>query len=121
MPDPKPLQFLDQALGALRNLGLLPAEPESAPIVRILDRIAHLEPDKTFVALADGRIVGVASYILLDDAWAETASLAVEPAWRGKGVGDAQDAPASKRDKPSKEPDAKASAPATAARPRNAH
>ncbi len=47
MPDPKPLQFLDQALGALRNLGLLPSEPESAPIVRILDRIADLEPDKT--------------------------------------------------------------------------
>jgi len=42
-----PLKYLDKALGALRNLGLLPAEPEPAPVVALIDRIATLEPDKT--------------------------------------------------------------------------
>ena len=42
-----PLKYLDQALGALRNLGLLPAEPEPAPIVALIDRITTLEPEKT--------------------------------------------------------------------------
>ena len=48
-----------------------------------------LDPDCTFVAVAEDTIVGVGSYILLGDGWAETASLAVEPGWRGKGVGEA--------------------------------
>lgn len=47
-----------------------------------------LSPDLTFVALADGRIVGVASFVLLGGGWAETASLALDPAWRGKGLGE---------------------------------
>lgn len=47
MTDQSPLQYLDKALGALRNLGLVPAEPEPAPVIAILDRIAHLEPEKT--------------------------------------------------------------------------
>ena len=41
----------------------------------------------TFVAVAGGTIVGVSSYVL-HESWAETASLAVDPAWRGKGVGE---------------------------------
>ncbi|MCR9244823.1 MAG: cell surface protein [bacterium] len=41
-----PLKFLDQALGALRNLGLIKSEPEPAPIVALIDRIAHLAPDE---------------------------------------------------------------------------
>jgi predicted N-acetyltransferase YhbS len=46
-----------------------------------------LEPERTFVAVAGGALVGVASYFLLGEGWAETASLAVDPAWRGKGIG----------------------------------
>lgn len=42
----------------------------------------------TFVAIVEGSIVGVSSYVLRGDGWAETASLAVDPAWRGKGVGE---------------------------------
>ncbi|MCA8974510.1 MAG: cell surface protein [Planctomycetes bacterium] len=41
-----PLKFLDQALGALRNLGLIKSEPAPAPIVALIDRIAHLDPDQ---------------------------------------------------------------------------
>jgi predicted N-acetyltransferase YhbS len=40
------------------------------------------------VATVGDRIVGVASYILHGEGQAETASLAVDPAWRGKGVGE---------------------------------
>jgi GNAT superfamily N-acetyltransferase len=40
------------------------------------------------VALVEDKIVGVASYILHGDARAETASLAIDPAWRGTGVGE---------------------------------
>ena len=47
-----------------------------------------LEEGRTFVAVSGGTVVGVASYVLRGDGWAETASLAVDPAWRGKGVGE---------------------------------
>jgi len=46
VPATTPLKFLDKALGVLRNLGLIKSEPEPAPIVALIDRIAHLEPDK---------------------------------------------------------------------------
>jgi hypothetical protein len=45
-PTTTPLKYLDQALGVLRNLGLIKSEPQAAPIVALLDRIAHLEPDQ---------------------------------------------------------------------------
>jgi len=47
-----------------------------------------LEEGRTFVAVSGGTVIGVASYVLRGDGWAETASLAVDPAWRGKGVGE---------------------------------
>ena len=40
------LKYLDKALGALRHLGLLKSEPEPAPVVALIDRVAHLEPEK---------------------------------------------------------------------------
>jgi len=43
---PTPLKFLDKALGVLRNLGVIKQEPEPAPIVALIDRIAHLQPEK---------------------------------------------------------------------------
>jgi hypothetical protein len=41
-----PMQYLDQATGALRDLGLMPAKVEPAPINGLLERISDLEPEK---------------------------------------------------------------------------
>jgi N-acetylglutamate synthase-like GNAT family acetyltransferase len=46
-----------------------------------------LIPEHTFVALDEGKIVGVCSYLILSKDEAETASLAVSPECKGKGVG----------------------------------
>ena len=48
---------------------------------------SDLNIDNTFVALRQGKLVGVASYILLGDDRAETASLAVDPQYLGCGIG----------------------------------
>ena len=47
----------------------------------------NLDIDNTFIALLDGQLVGVASYILLGGRRAETASLAVDPEFLGCGIG----------------------------------
>ena len=75
----------DDAIGILARWNMAPIAPSAT---HPDPERSGLDPDRTFVALAEGRVVGVGSYILLDDAWAETASLAVEPEWRGKGVGE---------------------------------
>jgi hypothetical protein len=41
-----PLKYLDKALGVLRNLGLIKSEPEAAPVVALIDRIAQYDQDK---------------------------------------------------------------------------
>ncbi len=41
-----PLQYLDRAAGALRDLGLMPVKVEPAPINAILEKISDLEPEK---------------------------------------------------------------------------
>ena len=43
--------------------------------------------ENAFVACDAGKVVGVASYIDLSDTVAETASMAVDPAYKGMGVG----------------------------------
>ena len=43
------MQYLDKAMGGLRDLGLLPARTEEAPIVGLLERITDLDPDKIAV------------------------------------------------------------------------
>ena len=45
---PTALQYLDRAMGGLRNLGLLPKDSNagSAPIVALLEQITELDPDK---------------------------------------------------------------------------
>ncbi|MGI9328113.1 MAG: merozoite surface protein 3b [Pseudomonadales bacterium] len=40
------LQYLDRALGQLRDLGLMPDKAEEAPIVALLDRLTRLDEDK---------------------------------------------------------------------------
>src|SRR5512134_3069758 len=42
---PKPLLQLDKALGALRSLGLVKGEPQPAPVVALIDKVAPLDPD----------------------------------------------------------------------------
>lgn len=41
----------------------------------------------SFVVELDGRVVGIASYLVLDTVWAETCSLAVDPDYLGCGIG----------------------------------
>ncbi len=45
------LQYLDRAMGQLRDLGLMPDESEEAPIVALLDRITDLDEEKV-IAIA---------------------------------------------------------------------
>lgn len=45
------LQYLDRAMGQLRDLGLVPDITEEAPIVALLDRITDLDEDKV-IAIA---------------------------------------------------------------------
>ena len=44
-----PLQYLDKAMGALRDLGLAPPATADAPIVGLLEKISDLSPDKIAV------------------------------------------------------------------------
>ena len=46
-----------------------------------------LDIEKSFVAMDNGSVVGVCSYIVHNRELAETASLAVDPSCRGKGAG----------------------------------
>ena len=46
-----PMRYLDQALGALRELGLVPEKTGEAPIVSLLNKITELDEDK-IVAIA---------------------------------------------------------------------
>jgi len=41
-----PMQYLDKAAGALRDLGLMPVKVDPAPINGLLERISDLEPEK---------------------------------------------------------------------------
>jgi hypothetical protein len=44
-----PMQYLDKAVGALRELGLAPGKAEDAPINSLLEQISDLEPEKIAV------------------------------------------------------------------------
>jgi hypothetical protein len=47
---PTPMQYLDKAMGALRDMGLLPQSGgEEAPIVHLLEQISDLDPDRIAV------------------------------------------------------------------------
>jgi hypothetical protein len=41
-----PMQYLDRAMNALRDIGLQPAGTEDAPVVGLLQKISDLSPDK---------------------------------------------------------------------------
>jgi hypothetical protein len=51
-----PMQYLDQATGALRQMGLMPVKVEEAPINALLQRISDLDQDKiTIIARTLGQ------------------------------------------------------------------
>jgi N-acetylglutamate synthase-like GNAT family acetyltransferase len=74
-----------------------PAESDRDAIVAVLrtanfDAIGSSEmPEfplsECFIAVVDGTIVGVGGYRILDADTAKTTLLAVDPAWRGRGIG----------------------------------
>jgi len=53
-----PMQYLDKATSALRDLGVMPSKVEDAPINALLEKISTLEPDKIAVI---ARTLGQAS------------------------------------------------------------
>ncbi|MEO0345453.1 MAG: cell surface protein, partial [Pseudomonadota bacterium] len=53
-----PMQYLDLALGKLRDLGLMPEKTEEAPVIALIERISDLDPDRT---LAIARTLNQAS------------------------------------------------------------
>lgn len=77
----------DDLPAALQILGLWNMAP-LAPSAEVPDpERTTIEIENAFVAEAAGRVVGTCSYFILGDDWAETASLAVDPAPRFAGVG----------------------------------
>ncbi|MCW5696106.1 MAG: cell surface protein [Bauldia sp.] len=46
---PSPMQYLDKAMGALRDMGLLPTTPTEAPITHLLEQISDLDQDRVVV------------------------------------------------------------------------
>jgi len=61
-----PLQYLDKATGTLRDLGLLPAKVEDAPIVGLLEKISDLDPDKVAVIARTLAQAGVFNEVVRD-------------------------------------------------------
>ena len=53
-----PMQYLDKAVGALRDVGLMPTKVDPAPINSLLEQISDLEPEKIQVI---ARTLGQAS------------------------------------------------------------
>ena len=46
---PTPMQYLDKAMGALRDMGLLPSETQEAPITHLLEQISDLDEERIVV------------------------------------------------------------------------
>jgi GNAT superfamily N-acetyltransferase len=77
-------QHLAAAMALLEKWNMAPTHASADIPNPERDRLAI---EQTFIALLDGQLVGVASYILLGDGRAETASLAVDPKYLGCGIG----------------------------------
>lgn len=62
-----------------------------APVGTTDDRVQperdHIAIGNSFIAMLQGRLVGIASFLQMDDTRAETASLAVDPEYLGYGIG----------------------------------
>jgi GNAT superfamily N-acetyltransferase len=76
---------LERVVEILGCWGMAPVAP--SPERPVTER-SGLEAGRTLVALVEGRIVGVASYVIELPRFAVTESLAVDPAWLGHGIGE---------------------------------
>jgi predicted N-acetyltransferase YhbS len=76
---------LPRATEILNCWGLAPRPP--TPDLPDVESTGLERLGAAIVAVVGDEIVGVASYILHDGRRAETGSLAVDPAWRGAGIG----------------------------------
>jgi N-acetylglutamate synthase-like GNAT family acetyltransferase len=75
---------LPAVLAILDSVNMLPI----APAAEIPEpEVSTLEIENTFVAEVSGNIVGVASYFVRSASVCETASFAVLPEWRRRGIG----------------------------------
>ena len=75
---------LDQALVILAKWNLAPITPSKE--IPNPER-SGLDISKSFVAENGNKIIGICSYILLMETTAEAASFAVDPAYKGMGIG----------------------------------
>ncbi len=75
------LSDLEPAMNLLAKYNMAPT-PERSDAER-----SGLSIENSFVAVEGARLAGLASYIIISADRAETASLAVDPAFRGQGVG----------------------------------
>ena len=77
-------QHMAAAMALLGKWNMAPTAANSAVPDPERDK---LDVEHSFIALLDNQLVGVASYILLGDGRAETASLAVDPEYLGCSIG----------------------------------
>ncbi|HEX8665119.1 MAG TPA: cell surface protein [Beijerinckiaceae bacterium] len=61
-----PMQYLDKATGTLRDLGLMPAKVEDAPIVGLLEKISDLDQDRIAVIARTLGQAGVFNEVVRD-------------------------------------------------------
>lgn len=75
---------LPDVIELLSKWNMAPIEP--SPVNPDPERDS-INIENSFVAVDESRIIGVSSYFLLSEDTAETASLAVDPEYKGKGIG----------------------------------
>jgi N-acetylglutamate synthase-like GNAT family acetyltransferase len=75
---------MDSAMALLAEWNMAPVVP--TPEIPDPERTG-IEMSNAFVAFVANRLVGICSYYQLSDSLAETASLAVDPEYKGTGVG----------------------------------
>lgn len=76
---------LPRVIEILRHWNMAPRAPTAE--LPDVESTGLEKPGAAIVAVADGAVVGSASYILHGNGRAETGSLALDPEWRGTGVG----------------------------------
>jgi N-acetylglutamate synthase-like GNAT family acetyltransferase len=75
---------MDKVIGILSQWNMAPIKP--SPEIPEPIR-SSINIDNSFVAMDGELIVGVASYIIKSSEYAETCSLALDPGYRGRGIG----------------------------------
>ena len=75
---------IDAAMAILEKWNMAPRG--TSPEVPNPERESLIK-EHTFIALEKKKIIGVCSYLILSEEEAETASLAVDPSFKGKGIG----------------------------------